>query len=78
MNTLFGMSDIFQLYNEYINVPDSPFGGNYKGHAVKSGENQNDEKTKITWKINHYSNPNIFILVNIVGLLYYQQLFGLI
>ena len=46
MNTLFGMSDIFQLYSECINVPDSPFGGNYKGNAVKNGENQNDEKLK--------------------------------
>jgi len=40
MNTLFGMSDIFALYNACVNVPySSPFGGNYKGHSVKSGKN---------------------------------------
>lgn len=42
MNTLFGMSDVFQLYNEYVNVPYSPFGGNYKGHSVKNGKNPKD------------------------------------
>ena len=35
MNTLFGMSDVFQLYNDYVNVPYSPFGGNYKGSFSK-------------------------------------------
>ena len=39
MNTLIGMSDVFQLYNQYVNVPNSPFGGNYKGHSVKNGKN---------------------------------------
>lgn len=40
MNTLFGMSDIFQLYNEYVNAPYSE--GNYKGHSVKNGKNPKD------------------------------------
>ena len=39
MNTLFGKSDVFQLYNQYVNLPNSPFVGNYKGHSVKNGKN---------------------------------------
>ena len=43
MKTLLGMSNIFQLYNEYVNVPySSPYGGNYKGHSVKNGKNPKD------------------------------------
>ena len=43
MNTLFGMSNIFQFYDEYVNVPySSPYGGNYKGHSVKYGKNPKD------------------------------------
>ena len=42
MNTLFGMSDVFQLYNEYVNVPYSPFGGNYKGHSIKKDKKPKD------------------------------------
>lgn len=38
MNTLFEMSNVFALYNECVNVPYSPFGGNYKGHSVKNGK----------------------------------------
>ena len=32
------------VYSAYIrrNVPNSPFGGNYKGHSVKNGKNPKD------------------------------------
>ena len=39
MNTLIRMYDVYQLYNQYVNLPNSPFGGNYKGHSVKNGKN---------------------------------------
>ena len=42
MNISFGISNVFALYNECVNVPYSPFGGNYKGHSVKNGNNPKD------------------------------------
>lgn len=41
MNTLFGMSNVFQLYNEYVSVPYSPL-GNCRCHSVKNGKNPKD------------------------------------
>jgi hypothetical protein len=41
MSTLFGMSNVFQLYNEYVNVPYSPL-GNCRCHSVKNGKNPKD------------------------------------
>lgn len=37
MNTLLGMSNVYSLYNEYVDAPySSP---NYKGNSVKRGGN---------------------------------------
>ena len=35
----FNLGGIYEMFNSYVNVPNSPFGGNYKGSSVKSDNN---------------------------------------
>jgi hypothetical protein len=35
----FNLGGIYEMFNICVNVPNSPFGGNYKGNSVKSGNN---------------------------------------
>ena len=38
----FNLGGIYEMFNTCVNVPNSPFGGNYKGHSVKNGKNPKD------------------------------------
>ena len=39
---IFNLGGIYEMFNSCVNVPNSPFGGNYKGHSVKNGKNPKD------------------------------------
>lgn len=39
---MFNLDGIYTMFNSCVNVPNSPFGGNYKGHSVKNGKNPKD------------------------------------